>query len=412
MENLGTLDGFSPLTMSEDGINETMRTARDEGPVVYWPQLDAWVATRYQDIKQILADYETFSSAGVYQSVGWTQETKDYFARAGVDPICDDFMIVKDPPRHTEMRRQLSRVFTPRGVADQELQIRRVVSDCLDRFPRGTAFDFIEACAASIQILVLFKMLNIPEEDLPQLREWVLHLKRLVSFQLSGDEQLACASSAVMLDDYVGQLVAARRSMPTTDFYSDLINHVDESKEPWTESELRAVISPGLILAGFTTTRNVLGFTICNCLSDRRIWQGIIDDPSIISSVVEESLRVSPPFFGFFRTTTRTVELGGVEIPEGARIIWSVFSANRDERKFECPYEFKVGRRDAAQHLSFGYGIHFCIGAPLARLTLKVTLEMLAERFPTLEMSKGAVPRFTQGPVARDFEELMVIVPT
>lgn len=402
---------FSPEGLTTDELDRIMRYARTTEPVFYWPRLDAWVVTRYEDVLSVLHKPDPFSSQGVYDTVPWAQETKDFFEQAGRNPLgAQTFIIDMDPPRHTEMRRQINKVFTPRRIAEREPDVIRFATQCVDSFPSGEPFSFVELLAAPLQMLVIFSMLNISTDDVPKLARWSADIKKLISTAMPVDEQLACAASTLAMDTYAGDLIASRRAHPTDDFFSDLVHEAAEGSLTWTDRELRALISPGLILAGFTTTKSTLTTAVYNILNEPGVWADLCASPDKIGPAIEESMRHSPPMFGFFRNTTRAVEVSGTTIPAGAHVVWATFSANRDEAK--CPHadRFDISRPSTEQsHLSFGHGPHVCLGAGLARLTMRQSIRIMCERHPSLRIAPDFQPRYSSALVARELEDLVLI---
>lgn len=355
----------------------TYALLRRERPVFYAPQYDLWVVTRYEDVLRVLKEDETFSSRIALHST--PHEPAPEVGRV-LDQGWPEMPIIveSDPPLHTRIRRPISRAFTPRRIAEMEPRIREIAEGLLDAFAGDGEADVVDRFAWPLPLRVIGELVGVPEEDLPWLharsRDW------LATYQATAplEEQIAQARGFVEFQRYFVSLVEERARAPRDDLTSALVQVVAEDEEPIGLVEL-AGVPLDLIVAGHVTVTRAIGSALVLLLDAPEELERLREDPALWPGAIEEILRLESPAQGLFRQTTRDVELGGVRLPAGARLMVHFGSANRDETVFEDPDRFDPSR-DRNLHLAFGKGIHVCIGAPLARLELQIALPMLVDR--------------------------------
>lgn len=355
----------------------TYARLRRERPVFYAPQYDLWVVTRYEDVLRVLKEDETFSSRIALHST--PHEHAPEVGRV-LDQGWPEMPIIveSDPPLHTRIRRPISRAFTPRRIAEMEPRIRALAQSLLDAFAGEGEADVVDRFAWPLPLRVIGELVGVPEEDLPWLharsRDW------LATYQATAplEEQIAQARGFVEFQRYFVSLVEERARAPRDDLTSALLQAVAEDEEPIGLVEL-AGVPLDLIVAGHVTVTRAIGSALVLLLDAPEELERLREDPALWPGAIEEILRLESPAQGLFRQATQDVELGGVRLPAGARLMVHFGSANRDETVFEDPDRFDPSR-DRNLHLAFGRGIHVCIGAPLARLELQIALPMLVER--------------------------------
>jgi cytochrome P450 len=357
------------------------RALRDRAPVYRNEQLDFWALTRFDDVLQAFADFETFSSAR-----GTVLELMDR-------PVVGPLIIFMDPPRQTRLRNLVSKAFTPRRIAKLEPTIREIARGHLDKLVGRNRFDAVVDFTAKFPMDVISTMLGIPSADRDSVRGWsndVLH--RDPGNPMPPPRALRAIES---LMDYFTRALAECRRRPRDDMMSDLVRAElrgeDGKPERLTDLEIKSFFNL-LATAGNETVTKLLA-TAIYCLwknpGQRRL---LLEDPALIPNAVEETLRYDPPSQYQGRVLTRDVELHGTLVPRDARVLLINGATGRDERKFSEPERFDV-RRSIDQHLGFGYGRHVCLGAFLARLESRVALEEFLQRFPDYEVSKGGIER-------------------
>ena len=361
--------------------------ARQQCPVFYSEELGAWVVARYDDVVEVLSDYETFSSVGA--SRGFTALTPEALAVLATAPSpAETDVVPTDPPRHTRMRRFIQLSFLPKRIADLEPRIRAIANELVDELqPRGRC-DFYRDFAYLYPLSVVTSLVGIPAEDLPRIKHWVECSLSLKWGRLDAAAQLAAAHGRKEYFDYLAQFVTDQRGRDDS-FVASLVVHSEQSDDPLTETELMGQIST-LMSAGHETTANFLTLSMDAFLSDRRLWEAMVADATIIPKVIEESLRLNGPVQSLWRSTTKQSTVAGVEIPAGARISALIASGNRDEAMFEKAPVFDRERGNVRKHIAFGRGIHSCAGSNLAKLEARIALEILTKRLPTLRRADNA----------------------
>ncbi len=364
-----------------------LERARAESPVFFSPVLSSFVVTRYDDVVTVLRDPETFSSRDIL-------DPGPFLAPEAAQLLVDNdvpaegTLIGLDPPAHTRLRKMLAKAFTPSRVAGMEDRIRALANGLVDGFAVDGETELLQRFAFPLPLTVVIRLIGIPDDDLDDCLHWCKDWAELARIAAQGghpDEQIRLAQSVVAWHRYVRDLIAIRTEGPRDDLVSALLAVRLEEPGELTERELLSLI-PGLVFAGHETTANLIGNALRHLLSAPRLWTKIVRKPELAERAVEETLRFDAPIFGMPRVVTRETILGGLPIPAGARLYLSYFSANHDEAHYSCPARFDPDRTVETPHLAFGRGIHFCIGAPLARLEGRIALEVLGQRLPDLEL--------------------------
>jgi cytochrome P450 RapN len=336
---------------------------------------DAWLATRYEDVKIVLAD-PRFSRA---EAVG-----KD--VPRVMPPIEQETSILSmDPPEHSRLRKLVARAFTARQIERLRPRTQAIVDELLDRMiAAGPPADLAESLAWPLPITVICELLGVPAEDRDKFRVWT---DRLLS--LSGAEIEQTQQARESLDAYLAELIARRRVEPTEDLLGQLVLARDEG-ERLSEGEL-VTFGVTLLVAGHETTANQTGNFVFLLLDQPELWQQLVADPDLVPAAVEELTRFVPlgASAAFARIATEDLELGGQLVRKGESVVTAVASANRDEAVFDRPDEINL-TREQNPHVGFGHGVHHCLGAPLARLELQLAVGTLVRRLPGLRLAVPA----------------------
>jgi cytochrome P450 len=362
---------------------ELFARLREEAPVHWSPQHDHpeeggfWSITRAEDMVTVTRDFETFSS-----------ESRGIFSTDFVGIPLDvqtQQMISMDPPRHDRLKKIVGKAFTPKRIADHEDAIRSIVTGVFDRFEPGQECDLVADIARPIPARVIGSLLGTPEEDDPKLVHWT---NVATAFEDEGirtgwDDSMDEVRDSV---EYIVKIKEQREAEPRDDLLTALIQaEVDGDK--LTDLEI-AVFFVLLLSAGNDSTRATYSATMLALMRNPEQRQLLIDDPSLIPNAVEEGLRCFPAFAFMGRAATRDTELQGQQIKEGDRVLLWYVASNRDPEVFEDPDRFDVTRENADDHQAFGAGgRHFCLGAALARLELRVWIEETLRRFPRMEVA-------------------------
>ena len=332
-----------------------------------------WVVTRYEDCVTVNRDYERFSSA-VRGTMPFEMPDEDV-AQQGL------MMLNMDPPLHTRYRRLVNKGFTPRMVRDLEANIHRVTDAIIDQvIERGEA-DFVTDLSAELPLQVIAELLGVPRDDRHRMFEWS---NRMVGnedpeYQTQAEEALV---AAMELYAYAAELFAIKRIDPHADLMS-VLTTVEVEGEQLSEMELELFFLL-LTVAGNETTRNLMSGAMDTFFQHPHQWQRLLDDRSLLPRAVDEMLRFVSPVMNFRRTAMCDVTLSGTEIKAGDKVVFFHASANRDEDVFAEADTFDIGR-DPNPHIAFGGGgPHFCLGANLARMEIRVMFEHLLDRMPDI----------------------------
>ncbi|HYY78333.1 MAG TPA: cytochrome P450 [Actinomycetes bacterium] len=377
--------------------------ARKEAPVFYSELLQLWYVTRYDDIVTVARNPARFSSAeAVNVPLDYTEATRQAIASSF---LSHGSLTNNDPPSHTKIRRLVNKAFTTRQVADLEDRVRAIANDLIDRFAGDGQAELVRQFSFPLPMRVILNVLGAPEDDLLTLKQWADDWIALLSVQLTPAQQAETVGRLLQSQEYWTRLIDQRRAHPRDDLLSALIQASWADPDPIGLLQLVNVCS-SLALAGHETTTNLLGNCLYRLLRMPDQWQLVQRERANIPRAVEETLRCDTSVHALMRTTTEPVELGGVRLPQGARLALLFASANHDEAYFPDAARFDLRRLDPKGHLAFGHGIHHCVGAPLARLELRVALELLIDRLPGLRLAGGQQVTFAVNPVHRGVREL------
>lgn len=380
------------------------RRARQEEPITFCPELNAWIVTRYKDIQRILLQPATFSSCDTLTSpVTFYPQTLEELVK-GYMPV--PIVLNTDGPDHMRFRVPLTKAFAPARVRALEPFVREVANRLVDAFINDGRAEIISQFAYPLALEVVLSLLGIPRQDIEQTRQWSQDWLTLMSIQLDEEQQVAYAQSTVAFQHYLASLLAERRQAPQDDLMSTLLLFSVPDEEPLTENEL-VILLQGLVLAGHESTTNMIGTGLLLLLEDLSRWRTLCEHPEYIPLTVEEILRFDAPIQMFARTTTQEVTVDGVTLPEEASLLLIYGSGNRDEEAFADADEFQL-QRASNRHLAFGHGVHFCVGAALARLEGRIAFEVLCQRLPQLRLAPGQVLTHIPTLLFRGYERLEV----
>ena len=360
--------------------------ARAEHPIFYSDEIGYHVVTRYSDIKAVFDNWQVFASDNAQAPVRpMCAEGKEIMRQGGFTAYSG--LSARVPPDHTRIRKIAQTCFGPRRFKAIEPQIREIVTKAIDAFIDKGETDFFSQFAYDVPALVLFKLVGVPDSDVPRVKSWALSRALLTWANLTDEEQLPHARNMVDYWRYCQALVKARYETPSDDLPGDLVRLKQEGAEI-TDDEIAGVLY-SVLFAGHETTTSLMANGLRELLTYRQNWEALVADKGLIPGAVEEILRFSPSIMAWRRRATQDTEIGGVRIPANSNILVIMSSANRDASVFERPDEFDITRTNARNHLSFGYGIHFCLGQQLAKLEYGVMLEELTRRLPDMRLKQG-----------------------
>jgi cytochrome P450 len=366
--------------------------ARREAPVFYSDDLRVWTVTRYEDVRKILTDYKIFSNRG---TVGGFEIPEKYRSRFPDGLWSNHTLINRDPPSHTRAKKLAQKAFTPRRVAAMEPSMRELTNALVDRVADAGRANLMTDYANPFTIHVIAGILGIPDQDVDRLRQATEDVLVLLTpghpdedgivHEMPKAERLERFERFVEFDDYLRAVIEDRRRDARDDVISGLVHAEEEGQPSLTNDEVAAIVTEQVV-AGNDTSANMIGHAVLYLRREPGLWEEVLANREMLPAVVEETVRRHTPSKGLFRRTTRPVRLSGVDIPEGAllHVLWG--SANTDEEKFENPLRFDPHRPNLSEHVGFGRGTHYCLGAPLAKLQGRIALGTLLDRLPDLDV--------------------------
>ena len=384
----GTSNGrvhFDPF--SDEFFNdpfETYRQLRDHAPVYHNTQYDFWALSRYEDVASAMRDHETFSSAK-----GVTLD--DFIDPDPLTPV--GVIIMMDPPQHTRMRSLVNKVFTPRSIAKLEPMIRDVIEKAAQAVDPAS-FDVVEDFSALFPVEIITTMLGVPPDGRQQIRHWLDALLQREAGNISVTP--AGRDAAVSMWQYYYELVVEKRARPQDDMITRL-TEVEVERDNGTVTRLDdieiAAFASLLGGAGAETVTKLVGSAAVVFAQNRDQWQTLQKDRSLIPAAFEELLRYEGPSQYDIRWSNVDVELHGEVIPKHRPVMLLNGSATRDERAFPDPDRFDIHRGHSGHNLGFGYGIHSCLGAALARMEGRVAIDVMLDLIPDYEVEVTGLER-------------------
>lgn len=416
-------DFFSPEVI--DNPYPLYARLRAEGPVSFIPSLDVWMVTNYQACLEVLRDPQVFNQWDGSELMQGNPEVQEELAiMFGLDPatapkgglrelaagsglgMMADTLVTANPPEHTRYRSMTNQAWSAKRTADDaEPRIREVITECVDAFAGDGKVELMSRLAGPLPALVIAELLGAPRSDWHKFEQWSQEALTLLGGNLTREQVRPAVTSMMSLVQYLGEQFAQRRAEPRDDAFTALLNTRDPQGEGLNDVELLS-IGLHLLAAGHETTINGIGNTMWTILREPGVRDELLDDPSLIPNAVAESLRIESPVQFLFRQVVQDRELAGVQIPSGARVAAVFASANRDGAMFPDPDRFDIRRANARQHLSFGFGIHRCVGEPLSLRELQLTVELLLNRLPNLRLAPGQSFEHNPHPFLRRLKEL------
>lgn len=360
-----------------DFINDPYRLYRQQyehGPMFHWDDYGHWCVGGFDEVNAVFKDRR-------FGRLGGMPERTDRIANWYETERFS--MLALDPPDHTQLRGLVNRAFLSRRVEQLRPRIEDLANELIDGFAGDGGVELIQHYAAPLPAIVIAEMIGLPREMAPQLLDWSNRMVRMYMFGVDAEVEADADAAADAFIEYLTGVLAERRKRPTDDLLTHLI---DAEVEGERLSEPEIIATTILLLnAGHEATVHTTGNAVKTILESGREPGELFATPESTAALVEECLRYDPPLHMFARYALEDVSFGGVEFAAGDKVGLLLGSANHDPRRFERPDEFLPGRDDAG-NVSFGAGIHFCIGAPLARIELQTSLALLFERLPGLQL--------------------------
>ena len=360
----------------------TLREMQQESGIVFSEQINAWIVTSYDLVEEGLhSDLFNASERMTVAASHFSAEEREQYSE--IITVLNNWIVFQDPPNHTRLRRLISKSFTPRTVAALEPEIEKVVTELLDAATKKESFDLVSEFSFHLPAAVICILLGIPLEAKSNLKRWSDGVAGFSANARVTSEQAAHANAmALEAKEYLFALFAELRKNPGENLLSKLLLIEDEDSR-LTDEELVGM-SIQLFFAGFETTEGLIGNMVLALARNPLEEEKLRSNPDLIEKTVEEALRYDSSILKQSRVASVDTVFGGVNIKKGDYLHFMIAAANRDPSKFANPNSFDIAREDQG-HLSFGHGIHFCIGGPLARLEARVALRQLLQRFSGFE---------------------------
>lgn len=379
--------GFEPFKLTDPFA--AYKELREEAPVMWDDRINMFVISRYEDVKAVFDNWETFSSKDAQSPIRpLCAEAKKIMADGGFTAYSG--LSARIPPEHTRIRAVATKAFTPRRYKVLEPLIRENADNLIDAMiAKGTnSGDILPELAYDLPTITIFELIGVPHDMIDQVKEWATSRATLTWADLNDAEQLPHARNMVNYWNFCQKLVAEAKVTPGDNLVTDLVN-LQAAGDEISDHEIASFLY-SLLFAGHETTTTLISNAVRQLMVNQDAWEAIKTDPKKIPGAVEEVLRSAGSIFAWRRTAMTDAVVNGVEIPEGSQILLVMGSANRDPQMFENPDKFDIERENARQHLSFGFGIHYCIGNMLGKLQTRVALEELSAKLPNLKLQPGA----------------------
>jgi hypothetical protein len=374
---------FKPYYSPE--LHAAFEVQRRREPVFWSDEIGYWVLTKHSDVYSVLHDGERFSSQNTTRPVTPMHPDADAILREGGFYNQTGSHSSLGGAVHKRIRGATSQTLNLREFAKLESHIRRLVAEAIERIEGKDEVDLLHEVNYELPALVVFKLMGIPDADVPAVKTWA-GARSVIDFSpATYEQQVEGAKNMAAFWQYCAALVEDRLKSPRDDFSSRMLAIRNGDDRVMTIPEI-ITHTFGVAFAGHETTTNQLTNTFRCLLEKREQWEALCADPSLAANTVEEGMRYAGAVIGWRRIALQDVEFRGVKIPEGAPIVLSFASANRDEEVFPDPHRFDIRRANARKQLTFGNGVHFCLGAPLARLEMKIVFEEFAKRFPKMRL--------------------------
>ncbi|APR77717.1 putative cytochrome P450 hydroxylase [Minicystis rosea] len=378
--------------------------ARREEPVFWSESLGLWVVTRHDDVCAVAKDAVRFSSMDSITPQVAPPPPEMLAELVKGFPLLPS-LVTSDPPAHTHQRALVTKALSLRRLATFEPILRGIADGLVDGFAAKGRAEIVEAFAIALPGNFIVDLLGLPREHLAQVNHWTTDSAEVFAGHKPLDQLVVHARGFVEYQHYLAAAIEERQKSPREDALSDIVTGAAALNPPLGMPEIINMLLQ-VIFAGYETTAGLIAASALELARDPELFAAARRDPSIIPPIIEEVLRVASPIHAMYRTANEDVEIGGVRIQKGERLQIAYISANHDERRFEDPLRFDIHR--TTPHLAFGHGIHFCIGAPLARLEGRIALEVLTQRMPGLRLVPGQKLSYFPSATARRLDSLLL----
>ena len=383
--DLATLDFFSAEV--QECPFQIYRQLQDEAPVWQMPGTNVFVVTRYTDIRDIIRDPARFSSSfGALLNAGSSNKEVEAIYGQGYEMV--ETLLTQDPPRHRVYRNLVNKVFSNKRIEGMRDYIQSITDELIDAWIDDGEVDLMNRLCVPLPIYVIADQLGVPRAELPLIKKWSDASASRLGRLADAEQQIQNAKDIVEFQHYFADLIDRMRESPEDNIISDLANNTIDEGRLLTKPEALGMIQQILVAGNETSTAGIAGGVVL-LIENPDEQTKLRNNPDLIPGAVEEILRLETPTSGMWRTATEDTEVGGVPIPKGAFLMVRFAAGNRDESVFSCGHEMKVDRDNASNHLAFGQGTHFCLGAQLARSEMQIALGSLLARTDNWGLVEG-----------------------
>jgi cytochrome P450 len=383
---------------------EVYKELRTDFPAYWCERWNAWLLTRYDDVQAVLQDFRRFSNKGRYTEFlsalsplerSQVQYLEHHYQYGG--------LVQSDPPDHTRLRKLIGGAFTPRIANEMRELVGQIANDLIDRLVEDTdEVELIRNFAFPLPAIVIAGVLGVPAEERDQFKVWSSNVQRFLGSGAANLEySLAAQEAWKCMNEYFADMLQQRRRSPREDLLSALASSYDQGEQLTTNEIVRTC--GALLIAGHETTTNLISNGIWLLLRHPEQKMLLMQNPELYPTAIEEILRYESPFQTIPRSITEDVTFHGQLLRKGELVYGVLGAANRDPSQFDNPNKLDIQRRDN-KHLAFGYGIHFCIGAGLARMEAPLAIQAILKRFPKLQLDENRPPVWKKSMVQRGME--------
>jgi hypothetical protein len=400
-------DPFSPETIADP--YPFYAALRRRAPVYALEQAGYSLVSRYDDCREVALAPERFSSKLVAIVLAQAGRAPELMSFGGDAPRPVDVLAITDDPDHARQRKLSNKAFSQARVIDLEPSVRTLADSLLDPILEAGRTDWMAAFANEMPTRLICRLIGLPEDDREQLRQWANDGSALLSGVLDHEQLVAYGRSAMNLSRYLAARFARAREAPANDVLGDFVRVTRHDADSLTDDEVVSILLQ-LVSAGTESTTALLGSAVKLLATNDELQALLRARPAFIGRFVEEAVRLQSPFQGHFRVANEDTTIAGTEVAAGTRLMLLWGSANRDEHRFERPENVDVHRANLNMHLGFGFGIHHCIGAALARLETRVAIERLLARARVLRAPADRPAPYVRSVMIRRLERLEIDV--
>lgn len=390
MKQLSDYNFFDPEVI--ECPYEFYKLAREQAPVMelpgLMPEAKLFLVTRYDLVMEILKNVEVFSSNFSSLLAGTEEQNAELQKIYAQGWPQVNTLLTADPPEHERFRVLVNKAFTASRVKKMQDYIEQIVDELIDRFIDKGECEFVSELAVPLPIKAIAAQLGVPQEDLPKFKKWSDSFIARLGHMISQEQEVECAKDVVAFQHYFHNVIEQRRKEPKDDIITDLVQAEVAGERSLDMAELLNIIQQ-LLVAGNETVTNALAGGMLLLIQNPEQMALVQEDLSKIENLVEEVLRLETPTAGMWRVVQQDTELEGVELPAGSLVMIRFDSASRDPAKFSDGESFDVCRQNPGNHLAFGHGIHFCVGAMLARKEMQVAYQRLLLRLKNIRLAPG-----------------------